>query len=96
VTLRDESCCRVCGKFCNPRAVGLLQRAHHHHVVYRSRGGATSTGNLVLLCARCHDDEHGGRLQLSGHADERDPSGRLCGIKIEKPGEAGWIVVAWT
>ena len=96
VTTRDESCCRVCGKWCNPRAIGLLQKAHHHHLVYRSRGGEDTTANVCLLCADCHEDEHAGRLQLSGDADERDPAGRLCGVKVEKPIEGGFEVIAWT
>ena len=95
-TARDECCCRVCGKFCNPRAIGLLYKPHHHHLIYRSASGPDETWNVCLLCADCHDDEHAGRLQLSGDADERDPAGRLCGVKIEKPVEGGWDVVAWT
>ena len=96
VSARDESCCRVCGKFCNPRAMSLLHRAHHHHLLYRSRGGDSRTSNLVLLCPSCHDDEHRGRIQLSGDADERDPAGRLCGVKVERPIEGGFEVIAWT
>lgn len=97
VTLRDESCCRVCGRFCNPRAVSLLQRAHHHHITYRSRGGATSTGNVCLLCADCHDDEHKGKFQLSGDADQRDPiSKRLNCVCVQRPKDGVLEIVAWT
>lgn len=95
VTRRDESCCRVCGKWCNPRAIGLLLKPHHHHITYRSRGGETSTANVCLLDSECHQDEHAGKLQLSGDADQRGPDGRLCGLKIERPGEAGWEIVGW-
>ena len=94
---RDEHCCRVCGRFCNPRALGIIARAHRHHLVYRSKGGETSITNLVSLCAQCHADEHDGKLQLSGDAELRDPvTGKLCGVKVERPGEHGWEVVGWT
>jgi 5-methylcytosine-specific restriction endonuclease McrA len=96
VTLRDESCCRVCGKFCNPRAIGLLVKAHHHHLIYRSAQGVTDTWNVCLLDAKCHDDEHTGKLQLSGDADLRDPvTGRLAGIKVERPTDGVMQVIAW-
>lgn len=96
VTNREDHGCRVCGKFINPRGVGLLNKGHHHHVVYRSRGGDTSITNVVLLCARCHADEHDGTLQLSGDAELRDSvTGRLAGIKVERMGEHGYEVVAW-
>ena len=96
VTLRDESHCRVCGKWTNPRGIGLLNRGHHHHIRYRSQGGDTSTANVILLDAKCHSEEHAGKLQLSGNADERDPvTGRLAGVKVERPSEAGWRVVGW-
>ncbi len=90
VTLRDESCCRVCRKFCNPRAVGLLVKAHHHHIVYSSAGGGTTLENVCLLCAKCHNDEHQHRIGITGNADERDPLGRLCGLTIRREYESGW------
>jgi 5-methylcytosine-specific restriction endonuclease McrA len=96
VDRRDGHHCRVCGAWTNPEAVTLLERGHRHHMRYRSAGGPDETWNLATVCAKCHDAEHSGRLQLSGDADHRDPAGRLCGIKVEKPGESGWEVVAWT
>ena len=96
VTNRDDHCCRVCGKFCNPRAMGLLAKAHHHHLVYRSRGGETTITNVLLLCPKCHAEEHDGRLRLSGDAELRDPvTGRLAGVKVERPSEEGWLVIGW-
>ena len=92
VTERDGSSCRVCGKFGNPRAVGLLQKMHHHHLIYRSAGGETTTANTCLLCAACHDAEHRHVLQLSGNADERNEMGKLCGITVTRETEAGWQV----
>lgn len=59
---RDDHGCRAC-----PSRRSLMI----HHVVWRSRGGATTFDNLVTLCARCHGlvhdrwlivarDDHGG------------------------------------
>lgn len=57
---RDGHRCRVCGS---------RDRVEVHHIVYRSRGGDHSTGNLVCLCAGCHGRVHAGRLVLVGDAD---------------------------
>lgn len=71
VDVRDRKRCRACGRKSNPDAIGLTQRAHHHHVVYRSAGGPTETWNVALVCAGCHDAEHVKRtLKIEGNADE--------------------------
>lgn len=71
VDLRDRRRCRACGRKSNPSAVGLLDRAHHHHVIYRSAGGPTETWNVALVCSGCHDAEHVKKtLQIEGNADE--------------------------
>ena len=97
VDVRDGCACRVCGTFCAPRAIGMLHRPHRHHLVYRKpRGGKpsgeTTSGNLVTLCASCHDAEHRHELRLTGDADWRDELGRLAGVKVERVGESGWTV----
>lgn len=68
VTKREEHRCRVCGAWCNPQATGLLEKGHHHHVVYRSAGGPTTLENICLLCAKCHNDEHQHRISIEGNA----------------------------
>jgi 5-methylcytosine-specific restriction endonuclease McrA len=96
VDARDHYTCRVCGRYCSPRAVTLLERSHRHHLVYRSAGGKDTTANLVTLCATCHDDEHQKRIQLSGDADARDKAtGQLRGVKVERATEGGWKVEKW-
>lgn len=70
VDLRDKRCCRVCGVKADPTAVGVLQKAHHHHLVYRSAGGPTETSNIALLCAKCHNAEHKHQIVIEGNADE--------------------------
>lgn len=95
VDVRDGRCCRVCGTFCSPRAIGTLHKPHRHHLQYRSLGGATTSACLVTLCARCHDLEHTHKIRLSGDADERDELGRLAGVKLELPCESGWRTDRW-
>jgi 5-methylcytosine-specific restriction endonuclease McrA len=70
VNRRDRYRCRVCGKHADPRALGLLEQGHHHHVIYRSRGGRHRSWNVVLLCGGCHAEVHAKRLFLSGNTDE--------------------------
>ena len=69
VTQRDQRRCRCCGDYASAQALGTLKQAHHHHIVYRSAGGPTSSANLCLLCARCHSDEHQHRLKVEGDAN---------------------------
>jgi 5-methylcytosine-specific restriction endonuclease McrA len=47
---RDRWHCQQCGSLVN---------LHVHHIVHRSQLGASSTENLVTLCAKCHRAEHG-------------------------------------
>lgn len=91
VDRRDGKACRVCERFCSPDAPTL--RADRHHVIPRSLCGPDESWNLVILCRDCHDERHTkGTLQLSGNADERDGTGRLIGIKVERLTETGWRV----
>lgn len=69
VDARDKRACRCCEKRTNADDVGLL-RGHRHHIVYRSAGGKDISGNLVTLCAECHNDEHRCKLGIDGNADE--------------------------
>ena len=69
VDLRDGKACRCCDKRSDPEKTGLLERGHRHHIVYRSAGGKDETGNLVTLCADCHNDEHKNRLRIEGNPD---------------------------
>lgn len=93
VDRRDSHCCRVCRA--RVGGVGMLQAVHHHHLVYRSRGGDHDTKNVLSLCVKCHSAVHHGEIRLSGDADVRNSIGVLCGIKLERAGESGWIVEDW-
>ena len=59
VSARDVSC-RRCGSY---------YALHHHHILWRSRGGQHTTQNLVLVCAACHRLIHDHLLDVSGDAD---------------------------
>lgn len=69
VDVRDKYRCRACEASASPRALHELQRGHHHHIEYRSKGGADTTANICLLCPSCHADVHEGRLTIRGNAD---------------------------
>ena len=78
VDARDGLRCRICLEYAG---LGI----HRHHLVYRSAGGLTTTGNILSVCGTCHlVGIHGGRLKASGDADERGRYGRLCGVRVEQ------------
>lgn len=63
VNARDEHRCRCCGR---------KTQLHHHHLVYRSKQGADSTENVLLLDAGCHALLHARQLWIFGkNADKR-------------------------
>jgi hypothetical protein len=97
VDARDKGRCRVCGKRGSPTAASLLDRIHRHHMMYRSLGGTHATANVLSLCAGCHSEIHVEyTLRVEGDANARAAeSGRLCGVKVERYGEAGWRVVGF-
>lgn len=85
VDKRDCGRCRVCLKRCNPNAVTMLDRAHRHHIIYRSAGGPDFDWNVVTLCAMCHDQQHRGLIDVRGSA--------TAGIEIWHPDDrGGWFL----
>ncbi|MEE8602560.1 HNH endonuclease signature motif containing protein [Euzebya tangerina] len=52
-----------------PGCTAPPQHCDAHHIIPRSRGGPTSTDNLMLLCRDCHSRVHtrGLRLELDRH-----------------------------
>lgn len=59
---RDGDICRVCHQ-------PIWTQRHHHHIVYRSRGGKHESGNLIVVCATCHEDIHHHRVTVTGDAN---------------------------
>ena len=94
VDARDGGKCRICGRWAKPNAVGLLQRMHRHHMVYRSQGGEESPENILSVCAACHTAIHVTCItRVSGNANVRDlASGKFCGVTLERWREGGWHV----
>lgn len=91
VDTRDSHCCRVCRK--RVGGVGILQAAHHHHILYRSKGGEHDPAQVCLLCVACHSAIHNGELRLTGDANARNSIGVLCGLTLEQADESGWKVL---
>ena len=85
VDARDGGRCRVCQRRCDPRALGMLERAERHHIVYRSVGGEDYEHNVVTICKFCHAEQHAGRLDIRGNATH--------GIEVWLPDDAGtWFL----
>ena len=75
--------CAVCGS---------MDRLEMHHIVHQVDGGGDEAGNLVCLCARCHDDHHGGRLDIRGW--EETSAGRRL-VFVRSAGGLAADVAAW-
>lgn len=53
--IRDEQCCRRCGKPVKLKSDSLFDLAHAHEIEFRSAcGSPTDTRNIVILCNDCH------------------------------------------
>jgi 5-methylcytosine-specific restriction endonuclease McrA len=63
VDARDGDVCRVC------RCL-VLRGRHHHHIVFRSRGGKDTVSNLIVVCAWCHGAIHQQRIRVTGTASD--------------------------
>jgi hypothetical protein len=62
------------------------------YIVAQAAGGSDAAGNLVCLCARCHDDHHGGRLDIRGW--EETSAGRRL-VFVRGAGSVSTEVTAW-
>jgi DNA mismatch repair protein MutS len=74
--------CAVCGS---------TDRLETHHIVPQAEGGTHHPGNLVCLCATCHDDHHGGRIDI--HGWEETSAGRR--LLFTKGATSSNEVTAW-
>ena len=94
VNARDGHRCRVCQRAVG--GIGLLDRVIHHHLIFRSQGGAHDSANVLTICPSCDEAVHrSGKLQLAGDADQQDERGRLNGVSVSRLHEAGWKVDRW-
>ena len=63
VDARDARQCRCCGR---------REKLHHHHLMFRSKGGGDCTENVLLLDVLCHALLHARQLWIVGtNADKR-------------------------
>jgi 5-methylcytosine-specific restriction endonuclease McrA len=83
---RDKGLCRCCLKPVKFTS-GDWDQHHTHHVLYRSAGGLDVTSNLISLCMKCHQAEHGHLLEIEGNPDQ------LCTLTKFKFTDAGREVV---
>lgn len=93
VDLRDFSVCRVTGEFLTLGASDPKKRKERHHMIRRSRGGLHETKNVLTVSAFIHQQDHAGKIRLSGDANLKDADGMFCGVKYERITESGWETV---
>ena len=61
---RDNNSCRTCNwnrdlwTPIDPRFLDI------HHILHHVKGGSNERSNLMVLCSRCHDKVHAGRLSV--------------------------------
>lgn len=78
VYARDKNTCIACG-WSRMRAIASDPRyLELHHVQHHASGGKNAAENLVVLCSRCHDEVHAGRLVVSWNTDR---------FEARRPGE---------
>lgn len=94
VDQRDHRCCRICGKPCTN--LGMLTALHHHHLIYRSKGGGHDSSNILSCCGSCHQAIHRSEIRVEGDADQRDPITRkLNGVAVYVRKESGFVIERW-
>ncbi|WP_158238501.1 HNH endonuclease [Pollutimonas subterranea] len=64
IRLEDGRECNVC-RACNTEL-------HVHHIVYKSNFGTNNKANLVTLCRRCHEEEHGRKFNFGQELNQDD------------------------
>lgn len=74
--LARDGVCSNCGKSGSYR-----NKLHVHHVKQLGRGGTNRLDNLVLLCEKCHKEEHGVK-KFGGEREENPPAIRERLIRI--------------
>ena len=62
---RDEKRCVPCRHYGRYTSHSL----QHHHIIPRSLGGQHTTGNVICICAECHDAIKK-NLTITGNADK--------------------------
>lgn len=68
------------------RLSGKGGHIHRHHIIFRSRGGLTTTSNVITVTDEEHTDIHAHKISLCGDADV------IGGVRVIVKGET---VSAW-
>ena len=63
---RDGQQCQCCHIPVLVEATNPAQRAHVHHIRFRSQGGKDESKNLITLCADCHARVHRHTIKVIG------------------------------
>jgi len=61
---RDENKCRVCGWSMSDWSVSDPRILELHHVRSHAKRGQNIAKNLIVICSKCHDSVHSGRIQV--------------------------------
>jgi hypothetical protein len=83
VDKRDGMICRACGCHMVRSMERNQKRREHHHILPRSQGGKTTTGNIVNVCHADHERLTRHLLTVEGSADGP--------LTFAMEGRAAWI-----
>jgi len=61
---RDENKCRVCGWSMSDWSESDPRFLELHHVKPHAKRGQNIAKNLIVICSKCHDGVHAGRIQV--------------------------------
>jgi hypothetical protein len=61
---RDENKCRVCGWSMSDWSESDPRFLELHHVRPHANRGQNIANNLIVICSKCHDNVHAGRIQV--------------------------------
>lgn len=62
---RDGNACRACGWTIQKHSVKDRRILELHHLTEHEKRGENTAKNLIVICSRCHDQVHAGKLDIS-------------------------------
>ena len=71
---RKENVIKRDGKICSKKGCYVSKRLHLHHITPLSQGGSNKENNLILLCEKHHEDEHGYKFNYGSHRTTSSPA----------------------
>jgi len=57
---RDSKSCEDCG---------ATKNLTFHHIVHKNKGGVMERRNLIILCRKCHNEEHEHHIKLESRQE---------------------------